>query len=364
MEKDNWELVEDFKNQIDEQKIKLLNNTDLVSRKTDKQKAKYERSSYHPLSTLSPRYLIPHVSLVSTAEDDFEFEIGLQTGGIDALENHQYQFVFFYDHIYPAPQVSFDYIYRNDFFDFITHFYLINRYRQPRNSTNNNDFINKRNLGVNMIFPLVSDFFAMTYLVFGANYDAKSGVSQPVILFNTDLIHQFIRGQNQFTYNSLINVGLEYEIDFSQPKSAGENWGVNLNWVNNFSIRDKHAFIADFYLGYNLIEDYFPGNLQYIRARASDIKGNNLTVLSLEYSRELFEIKTGIRHLPIFFDSLNIYPFYDLALIANESEIKTDSVYGLELGLKVDQFYGRETVEYKLGYNSKNEVYFKFGQSF
>jgi len=44
VEKDNWELVEDFKNQIDEQKIKLLNNTDLVSRKTDKQKAKYERS--------------------------------------------------------------------------------------------------------------------------------------------------------------------------------------------------------------------------------------------------------------------------------------------------------------------------------
>ncbi|MFW5992323.1 MAG: TolB family protein, partial [Halanaerobiaceae bacterium] len=375
--RESWQPVEEFKNrgvedfedrelaspqQPDKTTAEAPPETDkaVTTETANKTDTDYEKRNYNPLNTLLPRYYIPRLS-AAWGQDYSRIVAGISTGGVDALENHRYQLDFIYDSSLPLPQLELNYSYSSDNPAFDMQINIINDYRRRYYG-----LLNRRNYSMNFIFPLFKSTFSASDLLLGADYSEYSideELYENRLMLKAVFHNSVVRGWDQYTNKFNINIGLKYSPDLFSEDS-GSNMAVELQGNNRFTHKNQSSLNKKFFLGYSGIEDYNVDNLNYIRALDSELEGDKLAAFNFEYGFRLGDIKSGRGHLPIFYDSINLYPYWDIAFAGNNNDINEDSVYGVEIGLKTSQWYGRQTVEYRLGRNNRGEMYFKIGSSF
>ncbi|MFW5976416.1 MAG: hypothetical protein ACOCQS_00575, partial [Bacillota bacterium] len=175
----------------EELKIKNI-DTDLKS-EISSEKNDYNINKYKPLSTLKPRYWIPAFSY-QRYNNNSRLRTGITTGGIDALNKHQYQVEVLYDNLYPIPQLEFKYQYNDENIPLTSSLSLENDFDKISGET-----INIQNYRTELTYPLVRNYFSEIDLSMDLKYKYRDNITRNNVIksalgFGTGINFQKVSG--------------------------------------------------------------------------------------------------------------------------------------------------------------------------
>lgn len=322
----------------------------------------YDIEKYNPLSTMTPRYWIPNFSY-SMYNEKSRLITGLKTGGIDALEKHHYQVGFLYDSIYPDTQINFDYQYNNENIPLSFLLSFKNEYDRE-----DNEVINDQLYQIGMNYPLIRDVFSSTNLSFNMKYIFQKNINRNMNLksalgFGTGVSFLNVTGWDQIKNENYISLSLEGEKSLDSSAENDIPLAAELKVNNYLQTNEKNQIASRIMLGNSEIKDYKLDFFKHIRTQ-NNYQGDNIIIFNLENRYKIHEINQGMGHYPLFYDNLNLYTYYDKALIGDKEQYIDISVWGLEMGLEISQLYGMADSELVFGFNSESQAYFRLGKHF
>ncbi|MFW6256711.1 MAG: hypothetical protein ACOC2O_01070 [Bacillota bacterium] len=369
-ESDQWQKVESVKpgteNKISDNNLKEIytdntkdNNKVISENLNDKKEDDYNISKYWALKTMKPRYLIPTLQF-SYYNGNTRGVLGLATGGIDALQNHQYQFNIRFNTQAPRPHFNLDYIYQMDSFPHLeTKLSLSNKnhFQEGEYITSFGDYSFQVN------YPLTRNYFysqdLSTQFRYIQNLDQDSVNFEDLFLINHSWQGNLTMGQDDYTNN------LAGRLNFGWlPEDKNQRQSLELTLKNRLYQGQKNEFAVQIFAGIDEITGYNVGRLNRIRSLMFEQNTEQLGTINLEYRRVLRRINQGMGHMPLFFKKLNGYLFYDYAYLQDRELEATMSTFGLELGLEMSELYGRSNTELIFGFNSEKRWYFRIGKYF
>jgi len=321
--------------------------------------SEYEALPYNPFLTMWPRYWIPSFQY-TYYNGESEGYLGLRTGGIDALQNHQYQLDLRFDSRVRRPQMVFNYSYERD----RTPHFFSQLVLSTQNIFSQGEFKEVReNYAFLLGLPLKRGYFAAHNLYAILNFSRVLGQTEPKRTHHQLTISpgwQMARvwGKNNFTHN--LSTNIEYTRDLFQEQ---DNNALETNLRYAFSWNDKNEIATRVFGGYNELQNYRIGGLNKVRSFSRQLS-QQTGVFNLEYRRELHRINSGAGHLPLFFKSFNGALFYDYAYMFDREEDKSMNALGIEISLEMSELYGRMTDEIVLGVNESGFWYFRVGKFF
>ncbi len=328
----------------------------------EKEDINYEIKKYNPITTMKPRFWIP--SLTYTAKEDESYlSTSVITGGIDALNRHNYQFELNYDNITPNLDYNLQYYYdRDDFpyFDLDLDVAGEDRYTGE-------GWLRRENAEVLITYPVIKNDFYNCDIKGGINYERFKSKDKGKLtenkFYRLGLMGSNLTGRDKIFNESIFKIDSSWLVDDFHKRE------ITMEFKNLMSLSDKDQIAGRVFLTSNQIDGYEINDLSLIRnSIVYGLRSNEFGIINFEYRRVLKNIASGHKNIPVFYEDLNGRLFYDGGLFDFEdnSEIQ---VVGSEIGLEMKQFYGLSSMELTFGISSEmdkggSELYLKFGKQF